>query len=330
MTSAQKSSGDLVIYQAKDGAVKLDIKLEGDTVWLPQSDIAALFSVNVPAVSKHIKNIYKDGELEPKSTLSKMETVRKEGKREVKRSVDIFNLDMVLSIGYRVNSKRATQFRIWATQLLKQHLTKGYTLNAHRLEGAKIAELKSAVSLIRRAMEKKQLTGDESAGLLKIITEYAGTWAMLDQFENATLELPANRRSSKYVLSHDEAQTVVRALKKHVMRQRPDDEMFGVERGEEFKLTLEAALASGKTVEERAAHLLYDITKHHPFEDGNKRIAVFLFIVYLTRTNSVSAWDGERKFNDSSLVALVLLIAESEPKDKELIMKLVMNFVHGK
>jgi prophage maintenance system killer protein/prophage antirepressor-like protein len=334
MSHSPTPSSELIIYKAKDGSFELDAKLKEDTIWLSQSDIASLFSVNVPAVSKHIKNIFKDGELEPKSTLSKMETVRKEGKREVKRAVEFFNLDMILSIGYRVNSKRATQFRIWATQLLKQHLTKGYTLNPNRLEEAKLAELKSAVTLIRKAMDKKQLSADESAGLLKIITEYAHTWSMLDQFDRKELAAPDKQRSAKYMMEYEEAQTIIRSLKKHLVRQRQAGEEFGQERGSALKELLEdiALRFAGKdaSVEEKAAHLLYDFAKKHVFEDGNKRIAVFLFIVYLTRSQYLSDWDGERKFNDNALVALVLLIAESEDSQKELMMKLVMNFVHGR
>ncbi len=323
---------DLTIYQAKDGSMKLDVKLTDDTVWLTQTDIAHLFGVQVPAVSKHMTHIYNDGELEQKSTLSKMETVRKEGKRSVKRTVEFYNLDMILSIGYRVNSKKATQFRIWATTLLKQHLTKGYTMNPHRLEAAKIAELQSAVSLIRKAMDNKQLSLEESSGLLRIITEYAGTWALLDQYAKEALPSPGKQQSSRFVLEHGEVQSIVRALKKHLLRQRQATEDFGEERGVVLRELLSRHADSSQehsSIEDRASSLLYDLIKEHPFKDGNKRIAAFLFIVFLTRTQYLTNYGGERKFNDNALVALVLLIAESDPKQKELIQKLTRNFVHG-
>ena len=324
------SKGELTLFKAKDGSIELDVKLTDDTVWLSQQDIASLFQVQVPAVSKHITHIFKDGELEPKATLSKMETVRKEGKRTVKRSVEFFNLDMILSIGYRVNSKRATQFRMWATNLLKQHLTKGYTLNAHRLEGAKLAELKSAVSLIRKAMKNKQLSTEESSGLLKIITEYAGTWVMLDQFSTASLPSPNTTKPSRFVLEIGEVQSIIRSLKKHLLRQRQATEDFGEERGSALRdvLLCHQELASS-SIEERASALLYDLIKEHPLKDGNKRIAAFLFIIFLTRTQYLTSYGGERKFNDNALVALVLLIAESDRAHKALIQTLIMNFVHG-
>ncbi len=323
-------SSDLIIYESKDGAMKLRVNVDGETIWLAQQDIAALFAVNVPAVSKHIKNIFADGELQKKGTLSKMETVRKEGKRTVKREVETYSLDMILSIGYRVNSKRATQFRIWANQVLKQHLLKGYTINRSRLESARHDELKAAVNLIKQTMERKQLTGDESQGLLKVITDYAHTWSMLDQFENDALDVPkAGGRGAPARFDEDDIESIVRALKKNLIRRREAGHTFGEPRGEILRTILAALAGSGDSVEEKAAYLLYALIKEQPFTDGNKRIAAFLFIVYLTRCKYMSGYDGDRKFSDNALVALVLLIAESDPKQKELMKKLIMNFVHG-
>jgi prophage maintenance system killer protein len=329
------SSSSIIIYEAKDGSIKLDAKLVDDTIWLSQAEIASLFSVQLPAISKHITNIYKEKELEKKSTLSEMETVRKEGKRTVKRTVEHFNLDMIVSIGYRVNSKRATQFRIWATNILRQHLTKGYTLNPHQLPAAKMQELQSAVSLIKKAMERKELSGDEASGLLKIITEYADTWLLLDQFDRASLEAPTKSHTTQYRLQYDEAISIISALKKNLLRQKQATEIFGQERGDGLKRILGAIEQSfdGEnlytSIEQKASHLLYFLTKDHPFVDGNKRIAAFLFIVYLTKTHYFTGWNGERKFNDTALTALVLLIAESDPKEKELLITLIMHFVHG-
>lgn len=326
--------GEIVIYEAKDGSIKLQTKLKDDTIWLPQAEIAELFDVNVPAISKHIKNIYKDGELESKATLSTMEIVRSEGKRSVRRTVEFFNLDMILSIGYRVNSKRATQFRIWATTILRQHLTKGYTLHAERLEGAKLQELKSAVTLIRKAMERRELSADESSGLLKIMTDYAASWSLLDQFERKKIDVPSSKRSGNYVLEYDDVLRIVGALKKHLERRQQANADFGVPQQQTLAAILAAICCldgdtSESSIESRAAHLLYNLTRSRPFVDGNKRIAAFLFIVYLTRTEYLTGWNGERKFNDTSLVALVLLIAESAEEQKDLMIKLIMNFVHG-
>ncbi len=329
------SDSSLILYTAKDGSIQLEAKLVDETIWLSQGEMASLFDVKLPAISKHITNIYEEGELEKKATLSKMETVRKEGKRTVKRTVEYFNLDMIVSIGYRVNSKRATQFRIWATNVLKQHLTKGYTLNPHQLPAAKMQELKSAVTLIKKAMEKKELSGDEASGLLKIITDYADTWLLLDQFDRAEIESPAKHRTTKYTLQYDEAMHIIGALKKNLLRQKQATEIFGQERGDALKRILGAIEQTFdgehlyESIEQKASHLLYFLTKDHPFVDGNKRIAAFLFIVYLTKTHYFTGWNGERKFNDTALTALVLLIAESNPKEKDLIIKLIMHFVHG-
>ncbi len=323
------SEKELIIYESKDGKMKLSVNLDGDTIWLAQQDIAQLFGVNVPAVSKHVKNIFADGELQKKGTLSKMETVRKEGKRTVKREVETYSLDMILSIGYRVNSGRATQFRIWANQVLKQHLLKGYTINRSRLESARHEELKAAVTLIKQTMERKQLTGDESQGLLKVITEYAHTWSILGQFETEKLAVPNGRRESRFRFDIEDIESIIRALKKDLVRRREADEQFGVPRGDVLRTLLSAVDAAGDSIEEKAAYLLYAFIKEQPFIDGNKRIAAFLFIVYLTRSKYMSGYDGDQKFSDNALVALVLLIAESDPRQKDLMTKLIMNFVHG-
>ncbi|MSR67958.1 Fic/DOC family protein [Candidatus Peribacteria bacterium] len=329
------SDKELIIYESKDGKMKLSVNVDGETIWLPQQDIASLFDVNVPAVSKHIKHIYEEGELKEKGTLSKMETVRKEGKRSVRREVESYSLDMILSIGYRVNSKRATQFRIWASQVLKQHLLKGYTINRSRLESARHDELKAAVNLIKQTIERKQLSGDESEGLLKVITDYAHTWSMLDQFDREELTAPKSQRGSRFKFAYEDVQSIVRALKKNLVRRREASDLFGREKGDSVQRILGALEQTFDqeelydSIETKAAHLLYFMIKDHPFVDGNKRIAAFLFVVYLTRTKYLSDYDGERKFNDNALVALVLLVAESNPKHKDLMIKLIMNFVHG-
>ncbi len=329
------SSADLLVYQSADGGLTLPVKLREESIWLSQTEIARLFSVQKSAISKHVKNIFKDGELKPKGTVSTMETVAKEGKRIVRRNVEYFNLDMVLSVGYRVNSKQATQFRVWATHVLRQHLMNGFTLNERRLEAAKLQELKTAVGLIRQAMKARSLRGDEAQGLLKVITEYTETWTLLDQYDRQALDIPKSSGRSRYVLTHAEALQLVAALKKNLVRQRQASDLFGTEEGDGLKRILGALKQTVDTKEtslsvaENAAHLLYSLTKDHPFVDGNKRIAAFLFIVYLTRTEHVTARDGERKFTDSALVALVLLIAESKPEQKSLLVKLITNFVHG-
>ncbi len=323
---------DIVLYKDKDGDVELQVNVKEETVWLTGQQMASLFKIDRTGVVRHVQNIFKSGELKRKSTCAKIAQVDKDGR---KRKMDIYNLDVIISVGYRANSKNATQFRIWATNVLKQHLIKGYTVNQPRLKHADASELNDLVKLIKQSMSTKQLTADESAGLLKVITDYADTWLMLDQYDKDSLSVPSKQKSSHYVLEYGEAQSIINALKKNLLRQKRASELFGQERENALKGILGAIEQTfdGKSlygsVEEKAAHLLYFLTKDHPFTDGNKRIAAFLFIVYLTRTQYLNGRDGERKFNDNALVALVLLIAQSDPKQKDLMMKLVMNFVNG-
>lgn len=327
---------DIAIFKGKEGEVELKVNVQNDSVWLSLDQMSTLFGRDKSTLSRHIKNIYKTAELSQKETVAKNATVQKEGKKTVTRQIEYYNLDMIISVGYRVNSKQGTQFRIWATNLLRQHLIKGYTLNAGRLEYAKLQELKSAVSLIRQAMTSKQLSGDESEGLLKVITDYAETWLLLEQYDKGALEMPKSTKRTVAPLELSEARTLIASLKKNLMRQRQASDLFGKEKDDGLERILAALQQTFDqqelygSVEEKASHLLYFITKDHPFIDGNKRIAAFLFIVYLTRTKYVTARDGERKFSDSALVALVLLIAESRPGQKDVLIRLIMNFVHGR
>lgn len=322
---------DIEIYRSKQGGTQIQVNVADGSVWLSLRQMAELFGRDESVLSRHIKNIFASGELKKKSVMTDDAIVAADGKTYI---VDFYNLDMIISVGYRVNSKQGTQFRIWATDLLKQHLLKGYTLHAERLGQAKLKELKSAVSLIKQAMQRKQLTGDESEGLLRVITDYADTWLLLDQFDRNDLPVPKVGKKGPS-LDLAEARELIASLKKNLLRQRQAGDLFGREKDD----GLERVLASLRqtfdgselygSVEEKAAHLLYFLTKDHPFIDGNKRIAAFLFIVYLTRSKFMTDRDGERKFSDSALVALVLLIAESHPGQKDLLIRLIMNFVHG-
>ena len=197
------NKSEIVIYKSKDGSTAIDVKLEKDTVWLSQKQMAELFEVKIPAISKHVRNVYKDKELDKTSTISILETVQKEGTREVIREVEHYNLDMAIAIGYRVNSKRATQFRIWATEILKAHLIKGYTLNPKRLPEANLKELEEAVKLIKNTLTSKELTSDESKGLLKVITDYANSWILLQKYDSNKLEEPKRKHKPKYELTYE-------------------------------------------------------------------------------------------------------------------------------
>lgn len=326
----QNNKGEVVIYKSKDGKASLEVKLREETVWLDAHQIASLFQVDRTGVVRHIHNIYRSRELDKRSTCAKIAQVAKDGKV---REMDFYNLDMIISVGYRVNSKRATQFRIWATRILKKHLIKGYTINQKRLREKGLSDLEQAVALIKKTTETRQLTSKEAKGLLKVITDYAYSWLLLQKFDERSLEIGKTTKGI-YQLDYDEATKAIVELKKNLVEKKQAGDLFGMERSG----ALDGILGNinqtfgGKelypSIEEKAAHLLYFAIKDHPFSDGNKRIASFLFIVFLARNKYLFKKNGEKKFNDNALVALALLIAESDPKQKDIIVTLIINFLH--
>lgn len=336
MKKEKGQRGEIVIYERKDG-VHFDVTLQDETIWLSQNQIASIFVVKKAAISKHIKNIYQDGELERKSTVSKMETVQQEGARLIKRSVEYYNLDMIIAVGYRVNSKRATQFRIWATGILRNHTLKGYTINERRLkesQALKLKELEKTVSLLQGIMRSKALSESEAKGLLSVVTDYANSWILFQQYDTGSLEIKKKITRGISYIGYEQAHDAVWALKEHLLRKKEGSDVFGVERQ---KGALEGILDSirqsfgGKEIypslEEKAAHLLYFIIKQHPLVDGNKRVASLLFIFFLSRNHYLYRKNTERKINDNALVALALLIAESKPSEKEVMISLVTNLL---
>lgn len=332
----QEHKGEIVIYRAEDGKTVLEVKLDQQNVWLSQRQIAQLFGTEVPAINKHIKNILKTGELRPEATISKMEIVQTEAKRRVQRLVELYNLDMIISVGYRVNSRRATQFRIWATNVLRDHLVKGYTLNKKRLQenNARLKELEAAIALVERAKSTKQLSASEASGLLTVITEYTRSWLLLHQYDSGTLQTKELHRNVRFRIDEENAKQAIAQLKKNLMERKEAGDLFGRERE---RGALKGILGSIEqtfggadlypSVEEKAANLLYFIIKDHPFVDGNKRVASLMFIWFLEKNNLLLAPDGERKINDNALVALTLLVAESNPKQKEVMIDLIINLI---
>lgn len=332
MDGQKNDLGEVVIYRTKDSKTALDVRLVGETVWLTQAQIANLFKVNIPAVSKHIKNIYEARELAPKATVSKMEMVQVEGKRRVSRKVDLYNLDMIISVGYRVNSAQATRFRIWATQTLKDHLVRGYTLNRQRFE-KNARELEAALALIRKTAGREALSGDQGRGLVDVISRYTQTFLLLQRYDEGLLTEPKGTAGGTLPAT-TEARSAVTALKKDLVARREAGPLFGQERDAGLAAILgnleQSVLGAPAypSIESKAAHLLYFVIKNHPFGDGNKRIGSLLFVDFLNRNGQLFR-NGDAVINDVGLAALALLVAESDPKDKEIVIHLIMNMLAG-
>lgn len=320
MKTQMESKGQIVLYKNR-----FEVRLEKETVWLDAHQIASLFDVNRPAIVKHINNIYKSGELNKKSTCSILEQVAADGKR---RKMNLYNLDMIISVGYRVNSKRATQFRIWATNVLKKHLVDGYTINEKRLKSTeyKYKELQKSLQLVSNIATLEEVS-DETKGLIQVITEYSRALDILDDYDHQRLSIPAGTKHLKYTLNYEEAQKIINTMKEKFK----SSSLVGQEKDKSFKSSIGAIYQTfdGKdiypTVEEKAAHLLYFVTKNHSFLDGNKRIAASLFIYFLQKNGILLRKDGTRRIDNNALVALTLMIAASKPQEKDPMIKVVLN-----
>lgn len=326
----QQNRGEIIIYKTKGKRISLNVRLEKETVWLAQKQMAGLFGTKRPAITKHLRNIFKDKELNEKSVCSILEHAAADGK---KYRTKFYNLDAIISVGYRVNSQRATQFRVWATKVLKDHIIKGFTINQKRLKETNLKEFEQAIGLIKKTIGAKKLSSKEAKGLLKVITDYANSWILLQKYDKRQLDIKKTAKT-KYRFDYNETLQMIIELKNNLIKKKQASDLFGAERKDELKGILGniSQAFGGKElypgIEEKAAHLLYFIIKDHVFADGNKRIGSFLFIVFLARNNYLFNKRGEKKFNDNALVALALLIAESNPKDKDIIIKLIMNFLN--
>jgi death-on-curing family protein len=325
------------IYQTKDKQTEIEVKFEEETVWLTQKQMALLFKNTVPNINMHIRNIYKEKELDKNPTIKESLIVQKEGKRLISRGVDLYNLDVIISVGYRVKSKRGTQFRQWATQRLKDYLVKGYSLNEKRIQqvAQNMHELERAVKLIQQSGNSGQLNITEAKGLLEIITNYTHSFILLNQFDSNNLPDEKLNKNITYEIEYSEAIKAITELKKQLIKKKEASALFGNERDRGFESTLNSVVQTFggeylyKSIEEQAAHLLYFVIKNHPFTDGNKRIGAFLFVWFLEKNKHRFKKSGELKINDNALVALALLVAQSNPDDKEIMIKLVMNLIRN-
>lgn len=316
-------SKDIIIYQAKSGAIELKGDFGRETVWATQAQIATAFDVDVRTINEHIKNIYKTDELRELATFRNFRIVQKEGKRQIERAVKHYNLDMILSVGYRVNSKKATQFRQWATRTLRTHIVDGYTINRARIGKNYDAFLK-AVEDVRALLPATMQT--DTGSILELVRLFADTWVSLDAYDREKLDL-ARPTKKKVVLTNAKLVEAVTILKTELIRKREATELFAQERS---KQALEGIIGNvmqaigGKdvypSIEGKAVHLLYFIVKNHPFVDGNKRTGAYAFVWFLSRAQVLDT----KRLTPAALTAITLLIAESHPRDKEKMVKLVM------
>ncbi len=328
-----ETQNEVIIFQDESGEINLNVSLTDETVWLNQKQLCLLFDRDKSVISRHTRNIFKEGELDKNATVAKNATVQKEGDREVVREVDYYNLDMIISLGYRVNSKRATQFRIWATKVLKDHIVKGYSVNKNRLQATGLHELIQTIELLKNTIGSGDLALVEAKGLLDVILNYAKTWTLLQGYDEDSLSNQVDDKEEKFVLDFDEAKEAISVIKKELMAKGEATALFGQEKANELDGIIRNIYQTfgGEdlipTVEEKAAHLLYYIIKDHPFNDGNKRIGAFLFILFLSKNDRLYKPNGELKVNDNALVALSLMTAKSDPLQKDTVVSLIVNIL---
>lgn len=321
--------GEIIIYQTSDGQTELDVRLEGDTVWLSQSQLAQLLQVRPQNITMHIRNVYKEGELERSATCKNFLQIQNEGGRLITRNMKFYNLDVIISVGYRVKSLRGTQFRIWANRVLKEYLIKGYAINRNAKQ-EQLDELKRTISVMSNVLAAKSVTKDEAVGLLKVISDYAYGLDTLDRYDYQQLEIADTTPEEKFRATYDNAMQALQMLKE----QFGASELFAREKDSSFRSTMGAIYQTfgGKdlypSVEEKAANLLYLTVKNHSFSDGNKRIAAFLFLWFMEKNGILYREDGSRLIDNNTLVALTLMIAESRTEEKDVMTKVVVNLIN--
>lgn len=322
--------GEIVIYTSEDGSVSLDTKLENETIWLTQDMMTKLFETTKQNISLHINNIYKDEELDKTSTVKEFLTVRKEGNRTVSRNIEYYNLDMIIAVGYRVNSKRATQFRKWATSTLKEYITKGYAINEKMLKSKQeqIQALQSTINLLTRSIENQISSVDEAQNVAKILDNFAKGLNLLDNFDHKTLDSKGLTEKESVIIKEKEYLDIIDKMKSEFASDvfaNPKDGSFASSVNQIYQTF------DGKdcypTLEEKAATLLYLITKNHSFSDGNKRIAASCFLYFLDKNNML--YKNDLPIIDASaLFALTLLIAESKPEEMDVMKQIVISVLN--
>ncbi len=317
---------DIVIYE--NGDLGLEIEFDNETIWLNQKQIVELFEKDQSVISRHINNIFKDKEVDEKSNMQKMHIANSD------KPVKFYSLDIVLAVGYRTNSSKAIKFRQWATKILKEYLIKGYALNQKRLQQQKLKELDQTIGLIKQSLKNNQLNVVEAKGFVEIISNYAKSWALLQGYDEQSLQEVIESKDAKFILDYDEAKEAISELKKALIAKGEATKLFGQEKAGEFKGNLLniyqtfGGIDLLPSLEQKAANLLYYVIKGHPFNDGNKRIGAYLFVLFLHKNGILHKANGELKINDNALASIALLVAQSHPDQKEIIIKLVMNMLY--
>lgn len=325
---SEEDQAPIIIYEDANQAVEVRLDADQQTVWLSLQQLAELFGRDKSGISRHLNNIFKDAELDREAVVAKNATTAADGKTY---QVEYYNLDAIISVGYRVNSSRATHFRQWATRILREHLTQGWTLNRQRFE-TNASELEAALALVRKASQSSALDTQSGRGLVDIISRYAQTFLLLQRYDEGLLTEPAAQPGGTLPML-EEAQAALTGLKAELMARGEATDLFARDRGDGLASllgNLDQTLfgePAYPTVEAKAAHLLYFVIKNHPFSDGNKRSAAFLFVDFLYRNGRLLMDSGEPVINDVGLAALTLLVAESDPANKDVMIRLIMNML---
>ena len=323
----------IVLYKKPDWTTEINVRLDGDTIRLNQNQIAQLFDVNVPAVNKHLNNIFDEWELKPNATISKMEIVQTEWKRHVKRTVNFYNLDAIISVWYRVNSKNATAFRIRATSVLKEYLINWYILNQKRIKEIWFENFEKAVALIKKNIETNSLRNKEIKWMLSVITNYAHSWIILQKYDEWTLNTNNLLNKKAEILTYDEAMDAILSMKNELLPKKEVSDAFWEERNDWLKWILYQVYQTFDwqdlypSIQEKAAALMYFTIKDHPFIDWNKKIWAFLLLIFLGKNNCLQKSDGTKVIDDDTLIALTLLVATSNPSERDMIIALIIHFI---
>ncbi len=330
---AGQPEGKIVIFEPSAGEARVEVRLEGETVWLAQAQMVDLFQTTKQNVSLHISNIFKEAELRRDSVVKEYLTTAADGKNY---RTKFYNLDVIISVGYRLKSHRGTQFRIWATGVLRDHIIKGYSINECRLleQAEHYRELQEAVRLVGEVLSQKSLDGPQAEGMLHVITDYAYALSILDDYDCQRLAIRNTTRKVPFRITYDSARAAVHSMADQLRKDGRNVELFGREKDESFRSSLAAVYQTfgGEdvypSIEEKAAHLLYFIVKNHSFTDGNKRIAAAIFLWFLDRNGLLYGSDGHKRVGDNALVALTLMIAESKPQHKDTVVKVIVNLIN--